>query len=315
MISRRLFLQGIGAITLSSGFPAGLLAASGEFKTPSDYLRMIPKTGEAIPVIGLGTSRVFHVDITNKKEMQQRQKVLQALLDSGGGMIDSSPMYENAEEVIGFCFDQMDKNEIEKKIFSASKIWSLNTQAGIREYTVSEKQWRENQFDLMQVHNLLNWQEHLKTLQKYKAEGRLRYIGVTTSHKRRHQELLEIMQTQDIDFVQISYSVANRLAEKELLPMAQKQKLGVIINRGFQTGYLFRRVEGQPLPEWASEIEVDSWAQYFLKFIISHPAVTVVIPATSDPAHMLENMQTMRGTMPDEKMRSEMVRYFESVAA
>ena len=143
MISRRLFLQGIGAITLSSGFPAGLLAASGEFKTPSDYLRMIPKTGEAIPVIGLGTSRVFHADITNKKEMQQRQKVLQALLDSGGGMIDSSPMYENAEEVIGFCFDQMDKNEIEEKIFSASKVWSLNTQAGIREYTVSEKQWRE----------------------------------------------------------------------------------------------------------------------------------------------------------------------------
>ncbi len=309
MIDRREFIQALGIAALSAGLP---ISAFGE-DTQTLLSRVIPKTGEKIPMIGLGTSRTFHVASSDKKEMQKRLEVIQALL-TRGGMIDSSPMYDNAEYVIGKCLDQIPKEIIQEKLFTASKVWSVNRQAGIREYSESERLWREKQFDLMYVHNLLNWEEHLKTLQTYKSEDRLRYVGVTTSHRRRHAELQNIMETQDLDFVQCSYSVANRLAEERLLPLAQEKEIAVVINRGFQTGHLFTRVQGKRLPDWASEIQVVSWAQYFLKFIISHPAVTVVIPATRNPVHMLENMAAANGTMPDEKMREEMVAYFDSVA-
>jgi len=319
MLSRREFLQ---ALTLVFATSSNLTLADSlkidsteKLKTSKVLLKTIPKTGEKIPAIGMGTARTFHVDINNKNEMQQRVQVLQNFFTAGGGMIDSSPMYANAEEVLGLCFDQMQKDSFAKDLFTASKVWSVTEQAGLKEYIASENQWREKQFDLMQVHNLLNWPAHLKNLQTYKKEKRLRYVGITTSHQRRHKEFLEIMQTQDIDFVQFSYSLANRKAEKVLLPAAQENNLAVIINRGFQTGHLFKKVADKPLPEWAKEIQVNSWAQFFLKFIISHPAVTVVIPATTDPAHMLENMQAMHGAMPDEKMRAEMVNYFESVTA
>lgn len=317
MFSRREFLKASGLLGLSLSLPLPYLA-----NTLSEQVlwRSIPKSGEKIPAIGLGTSRVFHVDVSNKSEMQQRAAVLKNFFASGGGMIDSSPMYANAEEVIGLCLDELNKDKsekshIEKQMFSASKVWSVTEQAGIKEYKVSEQQWREDKFDLMQVHNLLNWQAHLETLKKYKQEGRIRYIGITTSHQRRHREFAELMRSRpELDFVQISYSLANRKAENVLLPLAQDKELAVIINRGFQTGYMFDLVAGKPLPDWAKEIQVSTWAQFFLKFIISHPAVTVVIPATSDPAHMLENMQAMHGKQPDQKMREEMVRYFESVA-
>ena len=310
MIDRREFLQLLGSGVLAMTMPSASLLAN---KVPV-LSRAIPKTGEEIPMIGLGTSRTFHVDIDDSAEIQKRLEVVRTLLFRGG-MIDSSPMYSNAEEVIGKCLDQISKERVEEKLFTASKVWSVNTQAGIREYAESEMLWREKQFDLMYVHNLLNWQAHLKTLQTYKKEGRLRYVGMTTSHRRRHEEFQEIMKTEDIDFVQFSYSIANRLAEDKLLPLAQEKKIAVVINRGFQTGHLFKRVEGKSLPDWAKEIQVESWAQYFLKFIISHPAVTVVIPATSNPEHMLENMAAANWRMPDERMRAEMIRYFESVAA
>jgi len=310
MVDRRQFLQGLGIAALTACFPNSNLLANEN----SILSRKIPKTGEVIPVIGLGTSRTFHVDTRNKIEMQKRLEVIRALL-SYGGMIDSSPMYANAEEVIGKCLDEISQDKIHDKLFSASKVWSVNSQAGIREYVESEKLWREKQFDLMYVHNLLNWKEHLKTLNNYKNQGRLRYQGITTSHRRRHSEFASIMQKHDLDFVQFSYSVDNRLAEKRLLPLAQEKEIAVVINRGFQTGHLFDRVAGKPLPEWASEITVKTWAQFFLKFIISHPAVTVVIPATSNPEHMLENMAAAHGPMPDNKMRQEMIRYFELVAA
>ncbi len=310
MLDRREFLQLLSSGILATALPSGMLSA----KSLPVLSRVIPKTGESIPMIGLGTSRTFHVDVNDSVEMQKRLAVVRALL-STGGMIDSSPMYSNAEEVIGKCLDKLTKERVDEKLFSASKVWSVNTQAGIREYAESEKLWREKQFDLMYVHNLLNWEEHLKTLQAYKQEGRLRYLGITTSHRRRHAEFQKIMKEQDIDFVQFSYSIANRLAEEKLLPLAQEKEIAVVINRGFQTGHLFKRVEGKPLPEWAKDIQVESWAQFMLKFIISHPAVTVVIPATSNPEHMLENMAAAKGPMPDNKMREEMVRYFESVAS
>ena len=309
MIDRRQFLQILGSSVLSGAIPTGNLLAN---RVPV-LSRVIPKTGERIPIIGLGTSRTFHVDINDQVELQQRLQVVRALL-ARGGMIDSSPMYANAEEVIGKCVDQSNKETVQEKLFSASKVWSVNAQAGIREYAESEKLWREKQFDLMYVHNLLKWEDHLKMLQAYKKEGRLRYTGITTSHRRRHAEFQKIMKTKDIDFVQFSYSIDNRLAEEKLLPLAQEKEIAVVINRGFQTGHLFKRVRNKPLPEWAADIEVKSWAQYFLKFIISHPAVTVVIPATSNPAHMLENMAAANGPMPDNKMRAEMVKYFELVA-
>ncbi|MBT8142029.1 MAG: aldo/keto reductase [Gammaproteobacteria bacterium] len=313
MSGRRQFLQGIGAGLLGLGLPGALQAVT---KTPiadAGFFRHIPKTAETIPVIGLGTSRTFHVDINNKSAMQQRMLVVKTLLEQGCSMIDSSPMYANAEEVIGLCLDQISQ-DLQEKVFSTSKVWSLRLQDGIRKYAESETLWREKQFDLMQVHNLLNLSKTLALLQKYKAEERVRYIGVTTSHRRRHKDMLEIMNTQDIDFVQFSYNIDNRLAEEKLFPAAQKNRLAVIINRGFQTGYLFERVADKDLPDWANEIGVQSWAQFFLKFIISHPAVTVVIPATRNPAHMLENIHAARGPLPDNKMRHEMIRYFDSVA-
>lgn len=309
MFTRRDFLKTTLLASLLS-VPVNIFA-----NTPTILKRTIPKSGEAISALGMGTWQTFHVPSLETKALQQRIKVLNAFFSGGGVLIDSSPMYANAQEVLGLCFDQMDTEFMKNKLFSATKVWSLSESAGLGQIDEAETLWREPQFDLMQIHNLLNWKTHLKNLQVMQAQERIRYIGVTTSHRRRHAEISTIMQNEAIDFVQFSYSIENRLAEKKLLPLAQDQQLAVIINRPFQTGYLFQRVAGKALPDWANEIQATSWAQFFVKFILSHPAVTVVIPATQNPSHMSENMQALSGSLPDQKMREEMIRYYESVSA
>jgi diketogulonate reductase-like aldo/keto reductase len=198
-------------------------------------------------------------------------------------------------------------------LFAATKVWTMTRTLGIQQMEASRQLWGVERFDLMQVHNLLDWETHLPTLIEWKVQGRVRYVGVTTSHGRRHDEIERIMRTQPIDFVQFTYNMADREAEERLLPLAAERGLAVIINRPLRRGALFDMVGRRPLPDWAGEIDCANWAQFFLKFIVSHPGVTCAIPATSRVDHMRENMGAAYGRLPDAGMRRRMVQYFESV--
>ena len=276
--------------------------------------RTIPATGEQIPVIGMGSWITFDVG-ENPTARATRVQVLRTFFELGGVLIDSSPMYGSSEAVIGYCLSQLGLPQInnQQSLFAATKVWMYGQTPGIKQMNTSQALWDVPQFALMQIHNLLDWESHLETLQAWKSEGRIRYIGVTTSHGRRHQELENILHTQPIDFVQFTYNLRDRVAEKRLLPLATERGLAVIINRPFQRGALFSAVQGQPLPTWASEFDCANWAQFFLKFIISHPAITCAIPATSRVDHMRENMGILIGKLPDESTRQRMAAYFSSL--
>lgn len=304
--SRRRFLQALSVITGSLSLPGYLFAAGNQ----AAITRPIPKTGETIPAIGMGSWLTFAVG-DDPEEIAVRTRVLQTFFDMGGGLIDSSPMYGSSEEVIGRCLARIKNRD---RLFSATKVWTTGWQQGIRQMKRSQAKWGVSRFDLMQVHNLLDWQTHLETLRGWKREGRIRYIGVTTSHGRRHEELAHIMRTvSDIDFVQFTYNIEDREAERELLPLASERKLAVIINRPFQRAGLFEKVHDKPLPRWAKDIDCDNWAQFFLKFVISHPAVTCAIPATSSVDHMQQNMAALRGPLPDAATRKNMLEYYQTV--
>jgi diketogulonate reductase-like aldo/keto reductase len=262
----------------------------------------IPSTGEPLPVIGMGTWITFNVG-DDPVARDVRTDVLRAFFAAGGGMIDSSPMYGTAEAVVGSCLARLDRPE---GLFSATKVWTSSTAEGVEQIAASERLWGLPRLDLLQVHNLLNWRSHLETLSAMKAEGAVRYIGITTSHGRRHPELAQIMETQPIDFVQLTYNIVDREAETRLLPLAAERGIAVIANRPFQGGPLIDRVERHPLPSWAREIDCTAWSQVLLKFIVSHPAVTCAIPATSRVDHMEENMAAARGAMPDAALRRRM---------
>lgn len=304
-ISRRQF----NTLALS----AGALTALGQrpsYAAASPLLtRPIPISGEALPVIGMGSSITFNVG-DDTKERNARADVLRAFFAAGGGLIDSSPMYGSSEEVIGHGLQQLGP---QKGLFSATKVWTWRTGTGPSQMDKSAKLWGLGKFDLMQIHNLVAWEGHLETLLEMKANKLIRYIGITTSHGRRHDDFLEIMRTKPIDFVQFSYNVLNRDAEQYLLPLAMERQLGVIINRPFQRGYLFDRLARHELPDWASEFDCRNWAQFLLKFIVSYPAVTCAIPATSRVDHMIENMGAARGRLPDADMRKRMVQYIETI--
>ena len=266
-------------------------------------------TGEMLPVIGMGTWQTFDAGRSNETRARLRT-VLQTFFDRGGRLIDSSPMYGRSELVVGELLPQVARRPA---FFSATKVWIPGKRFGVSQIEESRKLWKLNRFDLLQVHNLLDWEAHLETLREMKVNRRVRYIGVTTSHGRRHEELERIMTREKLDFVQFTYNLADRSAEERLLPLARERGIAVIINRPLDGGELFDRVRGKPLPSWAGEIGVENWAQYFLKFVVSHPAVTVAIPATSQPAHMSENMGAAVVGMPDESVRRRMADYFERV--
>jgi len=233
-----------------------------------------------------------------------RAGVLQAFFDQGGALVDSSPMYGSAQEVVG---DALTRVRGREALFSATKVWTLGRAAGIRQMEEAHRLWGVARFDLLQVHNLLDWEAHLATLKAWKVEGRVRHIGVTTSHGRRHDDLERLMRSEPLDFVQFTYNVADREAERRLLPLAAERGIAVIANRPFQGGALFGRVRGRPLPGWAAEIDCANWAQLLLKFVVSHPAVTCAIPATSRVGHMLENMGAGFGRLPDAALRRRIV--------
>ena len=296
---RRSFLQYLGAATLA---PLSLPAAA-------IHLRRIPSSGEQLPAIGMGSWLTF--DVGDDEELRQaRLEVLRAFFAAGGRLIDSSPMYGSSEEVLGWCLQRIPATVPR---FAASKVWTLGQRPGMEQMAASERLWKLKRFDLMQVHNLLDWQSHLRTLRQWKEQGRIRYIGITTSHGRRHTELEQLLKTESLDFVQLTCNVLDREAERRLLPLAADRGVAVIINRPFQGGDLFDAPGRTPLPGWAGEIGCTGHAQFFLKYILSHPAVTCVIPATTRVDHMRQNMSALDGPLPDSKMRRRMQAWADAV--
>ena len=289
-----------------------LLAASAALPITRDeqsqqiITRAIPSSGERLPAIGMGTWITFDAGRSGASRARLLP-VLQAFFDRGGQLIDSSPMYGSSETVVG---DLLPRLRQRPRLFAASKVWIPGQRLGQVQMEDSRKLWGLTRFDLMQVHNLLEWEAHLETLKEWKSRGRLRYIGVTTSHGRRHAELERIMNREPLDFVQFTYNLADRSAEERLLPLARERRMAVILNRPLDGGNLFDRVRGKPLPSFAAEFDCRNWAQYFLKFLISHPAVTCAIPATSQVAHMIENMGACTGRLPDDSTRNRMAVHF-----
>jgi diketogulonate reductase-like aldo/keto reductase len=302
-MNRRRFIQTAGTLA------AGLILPGGAVAQPQAQHKAIPSSGELLPVIGMGTSRTFEA-AGDSALLAQLQAVTQHFFDMGGGMIDSSPMYGSAQQVIGRLLPGVTG---ERNLFAATKVWIDGRERGIRQMEASRQAWGIPRFDLMQIHNLVDWETHLQTLQRMKAEGTIRYLGITTSHGRYHDALQDMLQRHAFDFVQLTYSLGNREAESRLLPIARERGIAVIANRPFQRGSLFRRVRGRPLPPWAAELDCASWGQFFLKFAVSHPTVTCAIPATSKVKHMQDNMLAGRGRLPDEAQRRRMIDYFESL--
>jgi len=297
-LRRRQLLRGMLAAATCLSLPASVLAVG-------MHSRTIPASGEAIPAIGMGTWLTFDVG-DDPQDLAVRTEVLRTFFMAGGGLIDSSPMYGSSEQVVGRCLDRLG---YPGGLFSATKVWTPAQFHGRMQIDQSFDLWGLDRFDLIQVHNLVAWEKQLETLRVLKADGRLRYLGVTTSHGRRHQELEHILRTESLDFVQLTYNLLDREAETRLLPLAAERGVAVIVNRPFRGGALFDRYARHPLPPWAAEIEAENWAQFCLKFILSHPAVTCVIPATRRVDHMTENMGALYGPLPSQRMRARMVDY------
>jgi aryl-alcohol dehydrogenase-like predicted oxidoreductase len=265
----------------------------------------IPKTGERLPALGLGTWQTFDVGGAESVRAPLRE-VLREFVRAGGTVIDSSPMYGKSESVTGELAAELGVRE---KLFLATKVWTSGRDAGIRQMEESYRRLRARRLDLLQVHNLVDYRTQLSTLRAWKEQGKVRYIGVTHYTASAYAELTRVLAREELDFVQLNYSFVERDAEKDLLPLAAAKGLAVLINRPLAAGNLFSRVRGKPLPPWANEVGCASWAQFFLKFVISHPAVTCAIPATSKLQHLTDNMRAAFGPMPDAAVRERMTRY------
>lgn len=324
--SRRTILRGLAASGIATLLHPPLARAQ-----PTPLLtRSIPSTGEPLPVVGLGSWVTFNVGDDEEARLSCAE-VMRAFFADGGRMIDSSPMYGSSQAVIGWGLARLGQPP---SLFAADKVWTSSD--GPEQIEQSRRLWGVTRFDLLQVHNLLAWQQHLPTLFAMKAAGLLRYVGITTSEGRRHGEIEQVMRSQPIDFVQVTYNVVDREVEDRILPLAQDRGIAVIVNRPFQQGALIRRLAGRPLPAWAAEIasapapakegepapakagepapaKAGGWAPFLLRFIVSHPAVTCAIPATTSVAHVEENMGTARGPLPDEKDRRRMAAYVEQL--
>jgi diketogulonate reductase-like aldo/keto reductase len=299
MWNRRRALRMLAA----AGACAALRPAAAVAQPRAILTRPIPSTGEALPVVGLGSWITFNVgDDTVARDACT--DVMRRFVESGGRMIDSSPMYASSQDVIGYG---LRKAALTGRIFCADKVWISSGAQGREQIEQSRRKWQVGRFDLLQVHNLLNWQEHLPTLFAMKGAGQVRYVGITTSEGRRHRDIEQLMRSQAIDFVQVTYNPVDREVEERILPLARDRGIAVIVNRPFRQGALLRVLARQPLPAWAADIDCTSWAQFVLKFIVSHPAVTCAIPATSSVAHVRENMDAAYGRLPDQALRLRMV--------
>jgi len=269
--------------------------------------RAIPSTGERLPVVGLGSWITFNVG-DDGVARDACADVMRNFFAAGGRIVDSSPMYGSSQAVIVYGLAKLG---MPATLFSADKVWIAAASRGAAQVEESRKHWGVSRFDLLQVHNLLAWQDHLPMLFAMKQAGRLRYVGITTSEGRRHRDVEQIMRSQPLDCVQVTYNPVDRDVEDRILPLARERGIAVIVNRPFQQGALIDALSGHPLPAWASEIGCVNWAQLLLKFIVSHPAVTCAIPATTRVAHVRENMGAARGAMPDEPMRRRIAAHVE----
>lgn len=292
--TRRTFLRASLATAAAAQWPGALQAQQGQ-----PVRRAIPSTREEIPIVGLGTWITFNVG-NDPVLRDECADVIAAFFEAGGRMIDSSPMYGSSQPVVGYGLQKLGRPAA---LFSAEKVWTSSATAGPAQIEQSRRFWGVPKFDLVQVHNLLTWKPHLETLFQMKAAGTLRYVGITTSEGRRHDLLEQIMRSEPIDFVQFSYNVVDREAEARLLPLASERGIAVIVNRPFRQGALTDRLKREKLPEWGAELGASSWAQLMLKFILSHPAVTVAIPATTRVDHVRENLSAAAGPLPDTAMR------------
>lgn len=306
-LSRRQTVKLLGYAGLGTLLPAPEHAFTNQ--NANMLTRPIPSSNEQLPVVGLGSWIQFDVG-SGAPEREPLQEVLQQMLNKGGKLIDSSPMYGRSEEVIG---DLTAASGKANQFFYATKVWTSGEQQGIQQMQQSMQRMKRKTMDLMQVHNLVDWKTHLNTMKKWKAEGRLRYTGITHYTVSAHAQLEEIVRSKAVDFVQFNYSMRVRNAEKSLLKACMNSGVAVIINEPFEKGDLFRLTKGKTLPAWAAEYDIKSWAQFFLKYIISHPAVNCAIPGTSNPKHAADNMMAGYGKLPDEKGRKKMVEFIESV--
>jgi len=303
--TRRQFIRTVCALSSVLSLSPSLLLA----KNKPAIKKPIPSSGEQLPVIGMGSSRTFDVN-DGQAARSNITKVLQAFFDNSGALIDSSPMYGTSEQVIG---DVLKSVNNKSSLFAATKVWTDGKRQGIEQMQRSMQRMGVKVFDLMQIHNLRDWEIHLDTLRSWKKEGKIRYIGITTSHGRFHEELETILENEVFDFVQFSYNIGNRTVEERLLPLAKERGIATLINRPFQRGDLFRKTKNESLPKWAADFDCNSWGQFFLKFVVSHPAVTCVIPATSKVHHVLDNMGAGFGSLPDSKTRQRMIKTFEAL--
>ena len=303
-LSRRKFMQALALIASAAG---GLPLAA--FSSVPMLKKKIPSSGEKIPVIGMGSSRTFDVGDSQEARVNLT-KVLQTFFDLGGTVIDTSPMYGSSEQVLG---DLLVNVKNKQSLFMATKVWTQGREEGIAQMQQSMALLRRPVIDLIQIHNLLDWEVHWKTLKEWKQQGKVRYIGITTHRGYDHDQLAYVMENYPIDFIQFSYSIANRKAEQRILPLAAERGIATMINRPFQRGDLFRSVKGKELPAWAAEFDCNSWGQFFLKFIASHPDVTCIIPATSKLKHMVDNMAAGYGRLPDEQTRQRMINLIETL--
>jgi diketogulonate reductase-like aldo/keto reductase len=304
--SRRIFLgkAALASLTLASpSLSRAEPARAGMLK------RAIPRSGERLPAVGLGTYQTFAIG-NNPAQREPVREVLRLFVEHGGAVVDSSPMYGSAEDAVG---DLSAELGVRPSLFMATKVWTSGRESGVRQMNDSFRKMRVERMDLMQIHNLQDWRTHARTLEDWKKSGRIRYTGITHYHEGAYDELERIMKTRQFDFVQFNYSIIERDAERSVLPLALDSGHAVIANRPFAAAGLFSRVRGKQVPEWAAEFDCASWAQFFLKYILSHPAVTCAIPATSKPHHLVDNMTAGIGRMPDAAMRRKMASFMDAI--
>jgi diketogulonate reductase-like aldo/keto reductase len=313
MTRRQAIGLGAGALAAASlglGRGTGFAAPAGPSARPGDLiLKAIPGSGEEIPVIGMGTWQTFMVEET-EAELAPLREVLRTFHEMGGRVVDSSPMYGNAEKVTGDLAGQLG---LVDDLWVATKVWTRGAEEGRAQMEQSMSELRRRNIELMQVHNLMDVDVHLETLQAWKEQGRFRYIGITNTSVQRYPAVEALLDDERIDFVQTNYSLAERQAADRLLPKAVERGVAVITARPFAGGGIFGRVRDRPLPAWAADFDCTAWSQFFLKYIVSHPAVTCAIPATSNPSHMRENMGAARGTLPNAALRRRMEQFVDSL--
>jgi len=303
-LSRRKALNQILVVGASCALPSFSFASSVRIAQ-----RVIPSSGQKIGIVGLGTWQTF--DVGNSPSAREPLKeVLKVLTDQGGNLIDSSPMYGSSEKVVG---DLTKELNIKSDIFYATKVWTSGEQSGKSQMQSSMQKMGANPMDLMQIHNLMDWKTHMKTLYDWKEKGLIKHIGITHYVNSAHSQLEQIIKNENIDFVQVNFSINDRHAEESLLGTAKDNGVAVLINRPYAGGSLFRNVKGKNLPDWAPDIDCSSWGQYFLKYILSNPAITCVIPGTSKPHHMKDNMGAGFGRMADENTRKKMITYLNNL--